>query len=298
MVAGALGAVVDIPCKICGQSTHPAGTKIGKFLRQEFHFVMCKHCGFVAEIDPSTDFATLYDEDYYYGRGADPLVDYANELKYPDETIRLYEWRGILDLLRSQVGNTAGKTWLDYGCGAGGLVRYARTRGLDCVGYDTGGFTERARAAGVPILTKAELHSKQGQFDLITMIEVIEHVPDPLSVLKAVAMLLAPGGLMFLTTGNVEPQAKKFLKWSYVIPEIHVSYFTPLSLTIAYGKVGLKAVDGHFSSGWTDIIRFKILKNLGIKKRSWAESLLPWSLLSRLADGCYRVSAHPLALKS
>jgi hypothetical protein len=83
-----------------------------------------------------------------------------------------------------------------------------------------------------------------------------------------------------------------------VIPEIHVSYFTPLSLSIAYGKVGLKAVDGHYGPGWTDIIRFKILKNLGMKKRSWIESLLPWSLLSRLVDGRYRVSAQPLAVKS
>jgi 2-polyprenyl-3-methyl-5-hydroxy-6-metoxy-1,4-benzoquinol methylase len=79
------------------------------------------------------------------------------------------------------------------------------------VGFDTGGFTERAPAVGIPIMTKAELHSKQGQFDLITMIEVIEHVPDPLTLLESVAMLLAPGGIIFLTTGNVEPQAKKFL---------------------------------------------------------------------------------------
>jgi SAM-dependent methyltransferase len=286
-------------CKICNHDTRPLGLKRGKFLCREFHFVSCEYCGFVAITDPCTDYAALYDERYYRGEGADPLVNYAYELDHPDETVRIYEWRGIVTLLRQRVGNLADKRWLDYGCGAGGLVRYAKQKaGADCVGFDTGGFTDRARARGIPILSESSLATMQGQFDIVTMVEVIEHVADPITLLQSIAALLRRGGLLFLTTGNALPQLKSFLTWAYVVPEIHISYFTPRSLEIAYEKAGLTPVQGGYGRGWNDIIQFKILKNLGRKRRSYLESALPWPLLSRLADARYGVTSHPLAVKS
>jgi SAM-dependent methyltransferase len=285
-------------CKICGGTVQPIGSKRGNFLRRDFHFVTCDHCGFVSVTDPCTDYAALYNENYYHGKGADPLVDYAYELDFPTKTIRIYEWRGIVELLRKRLGDLSGKRWLDYGCGAGGLVRYARQiAGADCVGFDSGGFTERARAAEIPILSETALAAMQGQFDVITMVEVLEHVVDPVPLLCKVAGLLRHDGLLFSTTGNALPHVKAFLTWAYVVPEIHVSYFTPRSLEVAYAKVGLAAVQGGYGPGWTDIIRFKILKNLGRKTRSIIEAGLPWSLLSRLADARFRVSTHTLAIK-
>jgi SAM-dependent methyltransferase len=136
-----------------------------------------------------------------------------------------------------------------------------------------------------------------GQFDIITLIEVIEHITDPVPFLKSVAALLAPGGTLFVTTGNAEPQLKSFFKLAYVLPEIHVSYFTPRSLEILYQNVGLTPVPGGCGPGWSDIIRFKILKNLHFGTRSVIEAMLPWPLLSRLVDARYGVTAHPLAIK-
>jgi SAM-dependent methyltransferase len=138
----------------------------------------------------------------------------------------------------------------------------------------------------------------QESFDIITMIEVIEHVVDPIPLLRSVAGLLRRGGLLFLTTGNAFPQMKSFLTWAYVVPEIHISYFTPRSLEISYQKAGLTPVLGTYGRGWTDIIRFKILKNLGFKKRSSIEAALPWPVLSRLANARYNVASHPLAIKN
>lgn len=50
-------------------------------------------------------------------------------------------------------------------------------------------------------------------------------------------------------------------------------------------------------AGWSDIIRFKILKNIGVRNRSWIEALVPWFLLSRLADNRFKVSAHSIGIK-
>jgi hypothetical protein len=108
---------------------------------------------------------------------------------------------------------------------------------------------------------------------------------------------LTPGGLLFLTTGNVGPQVKTFLKWAYVVPEVHVSYYSPRSLEIAYERVGLEPLRPQYNSGWIDIIRFKILKNLGLRRRSLFEASMPWPIISRMADQLYAVSAQPLARK-
>lgn len=284
-------------CKICEGRSVAIGVKSGAVIKRDFHLVRCESCGYVSVADPCTDYARLYDEDYYRGLGADPLVDYAAELDHPDQTIRHYEWRGLVALMRGQLGRDKGLRWLDHGSGAGGLVRYACGVGMDAVGFDTGAFAPRARERGVPMISADELDASTNAFDVVTMIEVIEHVVDPIALLRQVARVLRPGGLLFVTTGNVAPKQRDVLSWAYVIPDIHVGYFTPRSLSLAYERVGLRVVPGHYGPGWTDILRFKILKNLHVRSRSVVEAVLPWPILARLADRHVGVTAQPMARK-
>lgn len=284
----------QMTCKICGGIDHFIGSKRGSTIKEEFKFSRCASCGFVTITNPCLDFAALYDERYYHGEGADPLVDYASELEQPQNAIRIYEWRGIATSVEKILGGLEGLKWLDFGSGSGGLVRYLReTKGLDCVGYDTGGFTDRARKAGIPIIDDAELAEMESSFDVVTMIEVIEHLPDPVSVLQQVAKLLKPNGLLFLTTGNTPESDTAFLKWSYVIPELHIAYFAPRNMKIAMEKAGLIAQPREYK-GWQDIIRFKVLKVLKWKKTSWLERVIPWWAASPLVDKIYGASLHPV----
>jgi len=68
--------------------------------------------------------------------------------------------------------------------------------------------------------------------------EVVEHLADPVAELKRIHSLLRPGGLFFLTTGNAAMQRRRFLKWPYIVPEIHVSYFEPRTLARALERAG------------------------------------------------------------
>jgi SAM-dependent methyltransferase len=244
-------------------------------------------------VEPWTDYAQIYDETYYEGRGSDPSVDYAYEFEHPERTIRLYEWRGLTQAVAQLRPPPA--RWLDYGCGNGGLVRHARAHTpYDIFGFDTGSWANRARTSGLPILHEHDLREFEGTFDILTAIEVIEHCVDALDVLRQLRRLLRPGGILFLTTGNADSAPRDFTDWSYVSPEIHVSYFTPPAMTLALGQTGFEPFDRGMLPGWDDVIRFKVLKTFGMRRVNLLERLLPWTFLARFADRKAGLSALPL----
>ena len=101
-----------------------------------------------------------------------------------------------------------GKSALDVGCGAGLLAEPLARLGARVTAVDAAPeLIEAARAhsagQGLEIdYRAAAVEQIEGQFDLITAMEVIEHVADPASFLAAVAARLAPGGLLILSTPN------------------------------------------------------------------------------------------------
>jgi SAM-dependent methyltransferase len=283
----------NLLCPICGSTTAPAGHKPGRRTGRSFALQRCNACGFGFVVDPWTDYAQIYDEAYYSGHGSDPLVDYAFEFDQPTRTIRQYEWCGLAHLIAHLTPPPV--KGLDFGCGNGGLVRHLRRLGQDQIyGFDTGAWAEKARQSGLPILREEELGRHAGTFDIVTAIEVIEHVVDPLAVLRQLRGLLKPGGLLFLTTGNADAAPRDFPSWSYVQPEIHVSYFTSGALAQALRQSGFEPGSARRAPGWAEIIRFKILKNLRVRKVNPLEKILPWRVLTYLADTKYRVSALPI----
>ena len=102
----------------------------------------------------------------------------------------------------------AGKTALDVGCGAGLLAEPlarldARVTGLDASAELIAAARDHAVGQGLEIdYRAAELDTLEGQFDLVTCMEVIEHVADPAAFVTALARRLAPGGLLILSTPN------------------------------------------------------------------------------------------------
>jgi len=111
----------------------------------------------------------------------------------------------------------AGKQLLDVGCGGGILSEALAQRGARVTGIDMGeaplAVAELHKLeSGLEVeyqrITAEELAlQRPAQFDVVTCLEMLEHVPDPASVIHACAALVRPGGHLFFSTINRNPKA-------------------------------------------------------------------------------------------
>jgi len=288
--------VDTVKCKLCGSVTEPLGTKCGRLTGRPFHLHRCPECFFCFVANPWTDYASIYNEDYYHGRGADPWVDYTYEIEHPKRSIHVYEWQGVLDNIHALTGVGSKTRWLDFGCGNGGLVRYCKRHvGAQMFGFEEGWIRSAISHLDIPLLSQADLSSCAASFDIITAIEVFEHIEDPVGTLALLRKLLKPGGLLFLTTGNPQPQLGRFLDWEYVYPEVHISYYAPQTMDRLLKAAGFRTEFRGYLPGFTGVIRYKVLKRLRMKKQALWEKGLPWPLICRMIDQRMEITRQPIA---
>ena len=114
-----------------------------------------------------------------------------------------------------------GRQVLDVGCGGGILAesmarRGARVLGIDLAAKPLGVARLHALEAGVvhleyrEVATEALAEEMPGRFDIVTCMEMLEHVPDPAAVVAACAKLAKPDGWVFFSTLNRNPKAFLF----------------------------------------------------------------------------------------
>lgn len=119
------------------------------------------------------------------------------------------------------LAGVAGKRVVDVGCGGGILAEAMARRGADTLGIDLAVKPLRvaqlhAMEAGVQgiayreIAAEALAAEQPAGFDLVTCMEMLEHVPDPSSVVRACATLVKPGGWVFFSTINRNPKSFLF----------------------------------------------------------------------------------------
>ncbi len=158
----------------------------------------------------------------------------------------------------------AGKTVLDIGCGGGILAESMARKGANVTGID---LSEKA-------LKVADLHSLEsgvqvryelisaedmaareaGNFDVVTCMEMLEHVPDPAAIVHACAALVKPGGQVFFSTINRNPKSYIYavLGAEYILRLLprgthdYAKFITPAELAqyIRNGGLSLEALKG------------------------------------------------------
>jgi len=114
----------------------------------------------------------------------------------------------------------AGKRVLDVGCGGGILAESMAARGATVTGIDLGSaplavarlhLKESLQQVDYRRIAAEDLAVEQaGQYDVVTCLEMLEHVPDPASTIAACSRLVKPGGHVFFSTLNRNPKSWLF----------------------------------------------------------------------------------------
>jgi 2-polyprenyl-3-methyl-5-hydroxy-6-metoxy-1,4-benzoquinol methylase len=125
--------------------------------------------------------------------------------------------------------------WLDVGCGSGHLLERVRAHGWHANGTEFGDAALAAcRQKGLEVYSAEDAADElsPGSFDVISMIEVIEHLAEPRADLETAHRLLRPGGVLYVTTPNFGSLTRLLIgpRWRVVEYPEHLSYFTTTSL--------------------------------------------------------------------
>lgn len=212
-------------CNLCGSAQqHPYCPANGRGL------VQCAGCGlvFVGAQPDEKELYALYGETYFHN-------DQSGEVGYTNYAADEANIRQTAHRRLKFVERFTGKPgrMLDVGCALGFIMDVARQRGWQVEGLDVSTFAvdyvRQRFGHTVYNGTLTEVALPAGAYDLVTMYDVIEHVPDPLANMRAIAALLKPGGIYELATPDVAslPARLTGKRWiGYKMSEEHVYYFS------------------------------------------------------------------------
>lgn len=193
--------------------------------------VQCLVCGFLYVNPQPTveELDKLYSTEYFAGNGASMQRSLRHRLPVFARGI------GIINELRKP-----GKV-LDVGCGNGDFVELAREAGWDASGLDLSEqATSFARNKGLDVVrgTLQTSGFPSESFDVVTLWDVLEHLPDPAGELECVRRVLKPGGFLVVRVPNIGFQLLRVLVQEVVFhsgratlqADLHLNHFSPTTL--------------------------------------------------------------------
>jgi SAM-dependent methyltransferase len=261
-------------CPICTQGTFVRG-RIATGRR----LLRCDACGVQTWRDWPPPDAEPYDATYWHS--PDPARGYPNYAALA--AVQATTHRARLAALRRHLRGARinPPRLLDVGCGPGHFLAAARAAGWHAVGLDPSEYAVSTahRRTGLDVrhapLTSHALPA--GPFDAVTLWDVLEHLPDPVDALACAAQALHPGGVLAVSTGDVNSAFARACgaRWHlYRYPE-HLWFFTPASLRTLLTRTGFRLLQSryegvHYPAGH-------------IWRRAFA--MLSPALASRLAGG-------------
>ncbi len=242
-----LGLETSSRCWVCGSARHrPFTTRTSDHeLTPEdlrisdsrygltLPLVRCGDCGFVFSVDDR----------------ASRVLGLYQKLSDPDyEQTQQPRARQMASLLVSALElRPHARSLLDVGAGTGLMVLEAERAGLRGVGLEPSGslvaYGRREHGIDLRRGTLPDPALDGERFDLVALIDVVEHVPDPVGLLAAAAAQLGEGGMVMVVTPDVRSVPARLLRgrwWHY--RRAHIGYFDRYSLRLAAARAGLTPV--------------------------------------------------------
>lgn len=246
-------------CPVCGLSDVIHKWHV-KFHDREFDYVICKSCGLIylqplpshdavldAYREESPDY--IYQEDYF------SFLERCEEKTGPP--IQLVK---LIDSYLSKCSSD-NIFALDVGAGVGSLLRVMRDEfGWQVEGIEPGPYSDRAaRKHNISIYNvPIEEYDTMNQYDVITMMSVIEHTPKPAMMLRKVRSLLKRDGLLVLETPNADSWMARWkgARWGALLPPAHMLMFKPDTMEKLLRATGFLALRYFITGGYPFLGRY------------------------------------------
>lgn len=276
---------VDSPgeatCVVCQQQS--GRTLITK--KWGYAIVRCDACSHVSTVVPANDLALtqpeqFYDERYFEGGMKDGYQSYEQQRITLVNHFSSFLNKHVLPL------NSSGHL-LDVGCAYGYCVEAAQ-RHFVASGIDVSRHAvDIARRRGLDCcVATLENYRPSTTFDVITMLDCIEHLPQPQHDARAARELLRPGGIVVVTTGDVESLYARFAgkHWRLMTPPQHLHFFSKRTLSRLLESVGFKPLvaDRDWKMVPLALAGYQLCRRLGLPA-SWT-GRLPGALPINLWD--------------
>jgi len=253
-------SMVAGPCPICGDtrtSFYRTCRDRRRGLPGEWTFWACARCGALFQ-HPLPTFEQL--QSYYaaYSTGDDVKVTPSAGSRH--ERLRRWYHRVTGDVdPRDFVAAAAGARVLDYGCGAAPYLSYFRAHGVNIAGAEiTPAIVTAYQAAGYEVAlidTMERIPFPNGEFDVVYMMQVIEHIARPHDLLKEVRRVLKPGGTLHLAMPNARSVWHRLFGANWV-----AGWFAPFHLFV-YSSGSVRALaEAH---------QFQIVRQLSRTPEGW-----------------------------
>jgi 2-polyprenyl-3-methyl-5-hydroxy-6-metoxy-1,4-benzoquinol methylase len=231
------GWIPNLHCPSCGSSRRKV--RIERFGRKVLQCLDCD-LGYMDAFPANV-------EDVYSTTGylESHEINYLQNVDYRKKRFAMER----LDIIRRHLNKPPTQAHvLDVGCGTGWFLEVAKEQGFIISGLEIGKqlaeYTSEKLGATIYTVPLAELPAT-AVFDVITMFDVLEHVNDPRTVLKALRDHLNPGGVGLIFTPNLDSVGITILGEcsSLIMPAEHLFCFTPASLRRMIEETPLDVVD-------------------------------------------------------
>lgn len=236
-------ALREVGCGLCGSPDHDL-----KFRDAPFSVVICRSCGLTyvtPRLSSETLLADVYDEGYWTSAEAKSrgYSDYRQ-----DAPLYLKTYKRRISVVRRHFPRP-GRV-LDVGCAAGYFLKVMQEEGWQVTGLEP---SDAIRAHAATLVgeenlmagTLGDVDLEPASFDLITMWDVLEHIPDPVAAVRQARRLVRQEGRFLVETQNVDSRAARFLgrRWQHYKHAEHIYHFNAKTLDEVLRRGGFETLE-------------------------------------------------------